>query len=100
LYESGLNAGGDGKAAAGGIGLLSIANHPALGLGKEIRKPRKKMSVMIIGNHSAGGLRLAWRDEHGPQRVMLGPVSSKDSAVAVVLVHPRMQPFGTELCVE
>ena len=47
-------AAGDGKQGAGGIGLLSIANHPVLGLGKEIRKPRKKISVMIIGNHSAG----------------------------------------------
>lgn len=53
LYETGLG-GGDGKAGAGGLGLLSIAHHPIVGLAKEIRKPRKKISVMIVGNHSAG----------------------------------------------
>ncbi|KAF6254967.1 sarcaleumin-like protein [Scenedesmus sp. NREL 46B-D3] len=47
LYAAGLSAG-----APGAIGLKGIAD--ALGLAKQIRKPRKKISVMIVGNHSAG----------------------------------------------
>ncbi|WIA39674.1 hypothetical protein OEZ86_005739 [Tetradesmus obliquus] len=47
LYGAGLSAG-----APGAIGLKGIAD--ALGLAKQIRKPRKKISVMIVGNHSAG----------------------------------------------
>lgn len=67
LYENGLP--GDaaaGKAAAGGLGLAAIAHHPLLNL-KDVRKPRRKISVMIVGNHSAGARleRLASRFEGG-----------------------------------
>lgn len=54
LYEHGLGGAADGKSGAGGLGLLRIAADPVVGLAKEIRKPRKKISVMIVGNHSAG----------------------------------------------
>ena len=47
LYEKGLNPGSDGS-----VGLLSIAADPLLQL--KIYKPRKKVNVMLIGNHSAG----------------------------------------------
>eukprot|EP00775_Hariotina_reticulata_P011958 gene11958-12101_t len=47
LYEHGLSPG-----AHGSIGVCAIAQD--LGLHKQIRKPRKKISVMIVGNHSAG----------------------------------------------
>ncbi|PNH12906.1 hypothetical protein TSOC_000097 [Tetrabaena socialis] len=46
LYEDGLGTG------PGFIGLKAIAESPLLGL--QMRKPRKKISVMIVGNHSAG----------------------------------------------
>eukprot|EP00878_Enallax_costatus_P020822 GHUV01022023.1.p1 GENE.GHUV01022023.1~~GHUV01022023.1.p1 ORF type:complete len:290 (+),score=59.12 GHUV01022023.1:990-1859(+) len=49
LYEHGLSAG-----APGSIGIKGIADSKLIGLGKQIRKPRKKISVMIVGNHSAG----------------------------------------------
>lgn len=45
FYESGVGAG-----QPGAMGLKAIADV----LGLQIRKPRKKISVMIIGNHSAG----------------------------------------------
>lgn len=41
------------SAAAGGLGLAAIARHPLVGL-RDVRKPRRKISVMIVGNHSAG----------------------------------------------
>ena len=47
LYEKGLNPGSDGS-----VGLLSVAADPLLRL--NIYKPRKKVNVMLIGNHSAG----------------------------------------------
>ena len=47
LYEKGLNPGSDGS-----VGLLSIAADPLLQM--KIYKPRKKVNVMLIGNHSAG----------------------------------------------
>ncbi|PNW75864.1 hypothetical protein CHLRE_12g557250v5 [Chlamydomonas reinhardtii] len=46
LYDFGL---GDGP---GAIGLKAIAESPLLRM--TLRKPRKKISVMIVGNHSAG----------------------------------------------
>ncbi|GLI64132.1 hypothetical protein VaNZ11_007313 [Volvox africanus] len=46
LYETGLGGG------PGSMGLKSIAESPLLGL--QMRKPRKKISIMIVGNHSAG----------------------------------------------
>ncbi|GLC34640.1 hypothetical protein PLESTB_001239500 [Pleodorina starrii] len=46
LYENGLGGG------PGSIGLKAIAESPLLGL--QMRKPRKKISIMIVGNHSAG----------------------------------------------
>ena len=47
LYEKGLNPGSEGS-----VGLLSIAHDPLLNV--TCWKPRKKVNVMIIGNHSAG----------------------------------------------
>lgn len=47
LYEKGLNPGGEGS-----VGLLQIAHDPLLQV--TCWKPRKKVNVMIIGNHSAG----------------------------------------------
>lgn len=38
LYETGL-----GGKAPGATGLKGIADHPLIGLGKQIRKPRKKI---------------------------------------------------------
>ena len=49
LYEQGLNPGTDGS-----LGLLEIAGDPLLDLSSTVHKPRKKVNVMIIGNHSAG----------------------------------------------
>ncbi|GFR39964.1 hypothetical protein Agub_g488 [Astrephomene gubernaculifera] len=46
LYEQGLSGG------PGSIGLKAIAESPLLKM--QMRKPRKKISVMIVGNHSAG----------------------------------------------
>ncbi|MEW5304094.1 MAG: hypothetical protein WDW38_003411 [Sanguina aurantia] len=46
LYDIGLTTG------PGGMGLKAIAESPLLGL--TLRKPRKKISVLIVGNHSAG----------------------------------------------
>uniref|UniRef100_A0A6T8UFK0 Dynamin N-terminal domain-containing protein n=1 Tax=Chlamydomonas leiostraca TaxID=1034604 RepID=A0A6T8UFK0_9CHLO len=51
LYDSGLNE-GSGKAGAGTVGLRSIADSSQLQM--VMRKPRKKVSIMIVGNHSAG----------------------------------------------
>uniref|UniRef100_A0A7S0UNL7 Dynamin N-terminal domain-containing protein n=1 Tax=Polytomella parva TaxID=51329 RepID=A0A7S0UNL7_9CHLO len=47
LYESGLSSGQPGS-----MGLKAIAEDPLLAL--PMLKPRKKISVMIVGNHSAG----------------------------------------------
>lgn len=70
LYEVGLSGG-----APGAMGLKQIAEHPLVGL-KNFRKPRKKVSVMIVGNHrcvgagvggaacSIGGCGVV-REEHG-----------------------------------
>ena len=49
LYEQGLNPGTDGSLDA-----LEIAGDPLLDLSSTVHKPRKKVNVMIIGNHSAG----------------------------------------------
>ncbi|KAG2484475.1 hypothetical protein HYH03_016709 [Edaphochlamys debaryana] len=46
LYDKGLGEG------PGSIGLKAIAESPLLKM--QMRKPRKKISVMIVGNHSAG----------------------------------------------
>ncbi|KXZ44017.1 hypothetical protein GPECTOR_75g741 [Gonium pectorale] len=46
LYEQGLSS------TPGSIGLKAIAEGPLLKM--TMRKPRKKISVMIVGNHSAG----------------------------------------------
>lgn len=46
LYESGLNEG------PGSVGLRQMAESTQLGM--VMRKPRKKVTVMIVGNHSAG----------------------------------------------
>lgn len=54
LYESGLNV---ASGASSGLGLKAIADSPLLkdgGKGLQLRKPRKKITVMIVGNHSAG----------------------------------------------
>jgi putative ribosome biogenesis GTPase RsgA len=37
---------------AGSLGLLQIATSPQLNM--VMRKPRKRVTVMLIGNHSAG----------------------------------------------
>eukprot|EP00898_Chlorokybus_atmophyticus_P002725 jgi/Chlat1/3453/Chrsp23S03772 len=47
IYDKGL-AGG----ATGGVGLVGIAESPILGV--RCHRPRRKVTVMIIGNHSAG----------------------------------------------
>jgi hypothetical protein len=53
LYEKGLvNPDGTEK-DAGSVGILEIAADPLLQL-TDVHKPRKKVNVMIIGNHSAG----------------------------------------------
>lgn len=55
LYAKGLVS-SDGtaeKEGAGSVGILQIAADPLLNL-TDIHKPRKKVNVMIIGNHSAG----------------------------------------------
>lgn len=46
LYEAGLGEG------PGSLGLKAIAESKQLGM--VMRKPRKKVTVMIVGNHSAG----------------------------------------------
>lgn len=48
LYESGLAAPGE----PGALGLTGIAASPLVKY--PLRKPRKKITVMIVGNHSAG----------------------------------------------
>ncbi|EEH56763.1 uncharacterized protein MICPUCDRAFT_47608 [Micromonas pusilla CCMP1545] len=50
LYEKGLCA---DDAEGGTIGLLEIAHDPLLNV-QGVWKPRKKVNVMIVGNHSAG----------------------------------------------
>ena len=50
LYERGPTSGASANQT--GVGLLDIANDPLLRV--KCFKPRKKVSVMIIGNHSAG----------------------------------------------
>ena len=53
LYEKGL-VNSDGTEKDGGsVGILEIAADPLLRL-TDVHKPRKKVNVMIIGNHSAG----------------------------------------------
>mmetsp|Transcript_33808 Transcript_33808/g.60395 ORF Transcript_33808/g.60395 Transcript_33808/m.60395 type:complete len:470 (-) Transcript_33808:392-1801(-) len=47
LYAQGLSGG-----APGATGLVGIADDPVVGA--KIMRPRKKISVMIVGNHSAG----------------------------------------------
>lgn len=47
LYEGGLAG-----APTGAMGLKAIAESPLLGM--KMRKARKKINVMIVGNHSAG----------------------------------------------
>ena len=52
LYERGPSGAGGAGTRGTTIGLLDIANDPLLRV--KCFKPRKKVSAMIIGNHSAG----------------------------------------------
>lgn len=53
LYEKGLVHPDGTEKDAGSVGILEIAADPLLRL-TDVHKPRKKVNVMIIGNHSAG----------------------------------------------
>ena len=52
LYERGPSPGAGSSTSRTSIGLLDIANDALLRV--KCFKPRKKVSAMIIGNHSAG----------------------------------------------
>lgn len=53
LYAKGLVTSDGSEKESGSVGILEIAADPLLNL-TDVHKPRKKVNVMIIGNHSAG----------------------------------------------